>query len=101
MGTEAGTEAPAAQARPARGVRLMPDDVRQALRIRRYLIGSGTSLLVHVCLFLAHWLDIMPMRAALAGTAMVLALIVLFYLLFRFGVNLRSGDPSLTIEMIG
>ena len=101
MGTEAGTEAPAAEAGPARGVRLMPDDARQALRIRRYLIGSGTSLLVPVCLFLAHWLDVMPMRAALAGTTMILAMIVLFYLLFRSGVNLRSGDPSLTAEMIG
>ena len=101
MGAKAGTEAPAAEAGPARGVRLMPDDARQALRIRRYLIGSVTSLLVPVCLFLAHWLDVMPMRAALAGTAMIFAMIVLFYLLFRSGVNLRSGDPSLTAEMIG
>ena len=101
MGTGAGTEAPAAQARATRGVRLMPDDAREALRIRRYLIGSGTSLLVPVCLFLAHWLDVMPIGAALAGTAIILALIVVFYLLFRFGVNLRAGDPSLTAEMIG
>ena len=49
----------------------MPDDARQALRIRRYFIGSGTSLLVPVCLFLAHWLDVMPMSAALAAQAMV------------------------------
>ena len=79
----------------------MPDDARQALRVRRYLMGAGTSLLVPVVLFLAHWLDIMPMGVALAGTAIILALIVLFYALFRFGVNLRSGDPSLSGEMIG
>lgn len=82
-------------------MRFYPADPRQALRIRRYLMAAGTSLLVPPTLFLAHFFGLMPMDAALAGTAIVLVLIAVFYLLFRSGLNLRRADPSLTMEMIG
>jgi diguanylate cyclase (GGDEF)-like protein len=38
---------------------------------------------------------------AAAGTAAVVSLIVLFYILFRTGLNLRFTDPSLTTEQLG
>ena len=79
----------------------MPDDARQALRIRRYLIGAGSSLLAIVALFACVWLDALPVVVAIEGSALVLALIVLFYAAFRSGLNLRRADPSLTTEMIG
>ena len=77
-----------------------PDDPRQALRIRRYLMAVGTSMLAVAALFIAHLFGVMPRSAALEGTAMILALSVIFYLLFRFGVNRQFSDPSLTTEMI-
>lgn len=77
-----------------------PDDPRQALRIRRYLMGVGTSMLAVAALFFAHLFGLMPWSAALEGTAMTFALAVIFYLLFRTGLNRQFSDPSLTTEMI-
>lgn len=85
----------------ADGFRLMPGDARQALRIRRFLIGSGTSLLVIVALFAGARIGVLPMEVAVQGSAIILALILLFYAAFRSGLNLRRADPSLTAEMIG
>lgn len=80
---------------------LFPVEPRQALRVRRYLIGAGTSLLFAAVLFASFWLDLLPLRLAVLGTAVILALIALFYGLFRSGLNLRFRDPSLTTEQIG
>jgi len=77
------------------------DDERQALRIRRFLIGSATSLLVILALFVFAELDALPTNAAVQGSVGILALIALFYAAFRSGFNLRRADPSLTGEMIG
>ncbi len=93
--------AEAFRAMAAGGLRLMPKDVRQALRIRRYLIGSGTSLLVIVALFFFARIDALPAEIAIQGSAVILALILLFYAVIRSGLNLRFADPSLTTEMIG
>lgn len=79
----------------------MPTDARQALRIRRFLIGSATSLLVMVALFAAAHIGVLPAGIAITGSAMILALILLFYAVFRSGLNLRRADPSLTAEMVG
>ncbi|HTP60615.1 MAG TPA: GGDEF domain-containing protein [Burkholderiales bacterium] len=79
----------------------MRDNERQALRIRRFLIGSATSLLVILALFVFAELDALPTAAAVQGSAGILALIALFYAAFRSGLNLRRADPSLTAEMIG
>lgn len=76
------------------------DSARQTLRLRRYLIGAGTSLLVAVALFVCYWLGLLPMNVAVGGTALIGFFVVLFYGLFRSGLNLRFSDPSLTTEMI-
>ena len=78
-----------------------PVDERQSLRIGRFLMAAGTSLLVCVTLFACAFLGLLPWRAALEGTAGIVALIVVFYLLFRTGLNLRFSDPSLTTEQVG
>ena len=90
----------ASPAKAAGGFRLIPEDARQALRIRRYLMAAGTSMLTVAALFVAHRFGMLPWSAALEGTAMILALAVIFYLLFRFGLNRQFSDPSLTTEMI-
>jgi len=73
-------------------------DERQALRMRRYLMAAGTSVLVCLLLILFALLQLLPWRAALHGSLAVAVLLVLFYLVFRTGFNLRFSDPSLAIE---
>ncbi len=96
-----GTEAPAAKRGAAGAFRFFPEDARQALRVRRYLIGAGTSLLAVAALFLCVRFEVLTMQVAVEGTAILLALVVLFYAAFRSGLNLRFPDPSLTTEQIG
>ncbi len=79
----------------------LPVDERQALRIRRLFMAAGTSLLVCATLFACAFLGLLPLRAAAEATTGICALIVIFYLLFRSGLNLRFPDPSLTTEQIG
>ena len=52
-----------------------PVDERQSLRIGRFLMAAGTSLLVCVTLFACAFLGLLPWRAALEGTAGIVALI--------------------------
>ncbi|MEO8143970.1 MAG: GGDEF domain-containing protein [Betaproteobacteria bacterium] len=78
-----------------------PKDPRQTLRMRRFYLGAGTSLLGPAALLLAVWLDAVALDAALRSIAFIFGLIAFFYALFRSGLNLRFADPSLTVEMIG
>ena len=94
-----GTDVPVAQA-GRRWFRLFPDDRRQALRVRRQLLASATALLACVALFIGHGLGLLPLRIAIAGSAIIMVLIVLFFSLFRTGLNLRFSDASLTTEQI-
>lgn len=76
-------------------------DESQALRMRRYLMAAGTTLLLCLTLLIFAFLERLPWRVAIEGTLGALALIVLFYVLFRTGLNLRFSDPSLTTEQLG
>lgn len=73
---------------------------RQSLRLRRYLMGAGTALLVAVSLFIWYLLGLLPLNIAVGGAALIGFFVVLFYGLFRSGLNLRFRDASLTGEMI-
>ena len=76
-------------------------DRAQRVRMMRYLIASGSSLLV-VCLFAVGWMfGFLPLNAFVAGSALVAACIALFFLLFRTGLNLRFREASLTLPQIG
>jgi diguanylate cyclase (GGDEF)-like protein len=79
----------------------LPADERQALRIRRFFMAAGTSALVSATLFGCALLGLLPMAAATEASAGIGALVVIFFLLFRSGLNLRFPDPSLTAEQIG
>ena len=74
---------------------------QQSLRLGRFLMAAGTSLLVSLALCLFAFLHLIPWRAALEGTAGIVTLIVGFFILFRTGLNLRFSDPSLTTEQTG
>ena len=74
-------------------------DERQALRMRRYLMAAATSVLVCLILILFALLQLVPWRGALHGSLAVAVCVVVFYLAFRTGFNLRFSDPSLTTQM--
>ena len=92
-GTEVGNE----RARIA----LPPRDERQSLRVARFLMATGTLLLVCVALAVCAFLGLLPWRAAIDGTIGIVGLVALFSTLFRSGLNTRFGDPSLTTEQVG
>jgi diguanylate cyclase (GGDEF)-like protein len=75
---------------------LPQNDPKQALRIRRYLLASGFSL-VYLFVLCVYYLQGMVSRQTLIEAhVIVISLIVLFYVAFRTGLNLRMRDPSLT-----
>ena len=80
---------------------LLPEEPRQALRIRRHLIAAGTSSLVALVLFAGYWVDLLALSAAVEGAAVIVALVASFHVIFRSGLNLRFADPSLTTPQIG
>jgi diguanylate cyclase (GGDEF)-like protein len=80
---------------------LLSRDESQALRMRRYLMAAGTSVLFCLTLGLLALLERLPWRVAIDGTISVAALIAVFFVVFRTGANLRFSDPSLTTEQLG
>ena len=76
------------------------EETRQRLRLKRFLLASGSSIvyLVVLVIFTAHGrIDVATL--AQAG-ALVVGLIVAFYVVFRLGLNLRFADPSLTAPQV-
>ena len=80
---------------------LFPADERQSLRLGRFLMAGGSSLLIILALCLFAFLGLLPWRAAVEGAAGIVTLIALFFLVFRSGFNLRFADPSLSTEQVG
>ncbi len=82
-------------------MRLIPaGDDRQALRIRRYLMAAGTSMMVIVLLYVAYALGGLEWTGFVQGAALILFWIGLFYILLRSGLNLKLPDPSLTMPQL-
>jgi signal transduction histidine kinase/CheY-like chemotaxis protein len=75
-------------------------DERQALRLRRYLLASGTSLMVIVLLYVAYLLGGLEWVGFVRGTALILFWLVLFYAVLRSGLNRRFRDASLTMPQL-
>ena len=63
-------------------------------------MASGASGMVVMLLFAAYLLDLLDQRAFLTATSFVLGFVILFYVIFRSGLNLRFRDPSLTLLQI-
>src|SRR5262245_39276943 len=76
------------------------EDPQQRLRIQRNLIAAGTSLLVIFLLFSYYLQGFLPRSAFIHASAAILALIALFFLVFRFGVNTKFSDRSLTMHQM-
>src|SRR6059058_6367497 len=71
------------------------EDPKQALRLRRYFIAAGTSLLALGIFFACYLQRLLPSDAFLQIASAIALAIVIFYLLFSTGINRKSTDPSL------
>ena len=76
-------------------------DERQSLRIRRYQMAAGTSLMVIVLMYVAYLLDGLEWAGFVRGTALIVFWVALFYVAFITRANLRFPDPSLTLPQLG
>jgi len=72
------------------------DEFKQGLRLRRFLLASVFSVLYLVVLVVFCTQDKIDRQTLLHACAIVAAFIVVFFCLFRLGLNLRFPDPSLT-----
>src|ERR1700682_1732499 len=69
---------------------------KQILRLHRYFAAAGTSLLAIGLLFACQVQGVISSAAFLQIAAAILLAILVFYTVFRFGLNLKLSDPSLT-----
>ena len=72
------------------------DELKQRLRLRRFLLASAFSLLYLLVLAVFRAQDKLDDTTLIVACAIVGLLIVVFFVLFRLGANLRFADPSLT-----
>jgi diguanylate cyclase (GGDEF)-like protein len=80
---------------------LPSQEERQSMRVARFLMAAGTSLLVCFILALCAFLGLLPPRVAIDGSIGTLALFALFAAVFRSGLHHRFSDPSLITEQVG
>jgi signal transduction histidine kinase/ActR/RegA family two-component response regulator len=74
---------------------------RQSLRMRRYQMAAGTSVMVIVLLWVAYLLDGLDWFGFVSGSGLILGWVALFYVAFRTRLNLRFKDASLTLPQLG
>ena len=84
----------------AESLSIEQEQIKQALRLRRYMMGAGSSFIVIALAALCWWQGILDFIPFLKATAVILFLIAFFFLAFRRGWNLRFADPSLTVLQI-
>jgi len=75
-------------------------DERQALRLRRFLLASGTSVMVIALLYTAYLLGGLERAGFVWGTALIVFWVAVFFGLIRTGLNLRFRDASMTMAQL-
>ena len=71
-------------------------DPKQILRLRRFFAAAGTSLLGIGLIFACQVQGVISEAAFVEIAAVSFLAIVVFYVVFRSGLNLKLPDPSLT-----
>ncbi len=80
---------------------LLPqDDARQALRIRRFLTGAASLLVVVGLMVYCVQTGLMSAAEFTLAGGLVALWFAVFYALLRSGLNLRFPDQSLTMEQV-
>ena len=76
---------------------LLPEgDARQQVRMRRFLLAATTYAITIPLLLLAYAFKLIALAPALWLIGAMAAINVGLYVVFRFGLNQRFRDPSLT-----
>ncbi len=75
---------------------LTRNEVNQRLRFRRFLLASTFSALYLVVLVIFHTQGKVDRDTLVHASAIATAAILVFFAIFRSGLNLRFPDPSLT-----
>ncbi len=70
---------------------------KQALRMQRFLLTLTASAGVLIALIVCHVGGVMASQPFWLASSLVVGVNLVFYGLFRSGLNLRAQDPSLTI----
>ena len=73
---------------------------RQQLRLRRFLMAASCAALFCVLELVLYLAGLMPGSAVLQADALAVLASVLFFAVFRLGLNERARDPSLTGPMM-
>jgi len=79
---------------------MSPEATKQAVRLQRYFIAAGSSLMVIGLLFVCFLRGYLDQPAFITLTIMILFLMGAFYLIFRLRINYRFADPSLTLAQM-
>ena len=74
-----------------------PDEFKQRLRMRRFLLASLISVLYLLVLAIFSTQDKVDRKTLIETCVIVGALFLVFSLVFRSGLNLHFADPSLTL----
>ncbi len=72
---------------------------RTVLRRVRFLMAAMCSFALCSLIVVLYFMGLMSGFVATSGTALIAGSVLLFYFLFRWRLNLRATDPSLTIPM--
>jgi signal transduction histidine kinase len=73
---------------------------RQELRMRRFVMAAGTSVMVIALLVVAYELGGLELAGLEYGAALILFWVAVFYVLLRSGMNLRFRDASMTVPQL-
>ena len=72
------------------------DDPKQALRLRRFFVTLAIYFLNISISYFAYWAGILDLQVLYGFWIILLSIIIILYIVFRTGLNLRMSDPSLT-----
>ena len=64
------------------------------------MMATGASAMVLALFFAAHMLNLLDRKAFVTAMLLTLGFVVLFFAIFRSGLNLRFRDPSLTLPQV-
>ncbi|MFL6716000.1 MAG: putative bifunctional diguanylate cyclase/phosphodiesterase [Burkholderiaceae bacterium] len=72
---------------------------RTALVKGRFVMAAISSVALCVLMGVLYLFGLMPAAVAATGTGLIMGSVLLFYLVFRFRLNEKVRDPSMTVPM--
>jgi len=72
---------------------------RTALIKDRFVMAAVSSLALCALMGLLYLFGLMPAAVAASGAVLIMGSVLLFYLVFRFRLNEKTRDPSMTLPM--